>query len=115
MITDTDVNKLKTIFATKDDLDESEARTAVAFVDVQRQITNVKEDTEELKETVGELKETVGELKETVVDLKEDVKDIRLQLHGMEQNIIRAINGIKEEQETQKKQIEKLNKAVFSN
>ncbi|PIZ24833.1 hypothetical protein COY48_00805 [Candidatus Collierbacteria bacterium CG_4_10_14_0_8_um_filter_43_86] len=98
MITDNDIKKLKTIFATKEDLkrfatkedlDESEVRTAFGFTDVQRQFTEVRSD---------------------ISELKSDVKDIRLQLHGMEQNIIGAIRELKEDHDVSKKRITKLEK-----
>ncbi len=121
MITDADVKKLKQTFvtkedlkrelnrfATKEDLEDLEIRTALGFTDTQKQISAIKSDTAELKTNHKEIK---GEFKV----MQENFKDVQQQMRGMEENIIRAINGIKEEQEIQKKQIEKINKAVFSN
>jgi chromosome segregation ATPase len=101
MITDTDVTKLKRTFATKEDLDQVELNTGAGFLDVQRQFSEVRGD--------------ISDLKADVTELKADVKDIRLQLHGMERNIISAINEIKEDHEITKKRVSKLERVAFAN
>ncbi len=124
MITDNDIKKLKTVFATKEDLkrfatkedlDESEARTAFGFADVQKQISELNEGQVVLSEKVQGLSGKVDDLSGKVDDLSDEVKEISQQMHGMEQNIISAIKGQSKEIEDVTKRVTKLESLAFSN
>lgn len=114
MITDNDIKKLKQTFvtkndlkkelnrfATKEDLEQLAINTGAGFLDVQRQFAEVRTD--------------ISELKSDVVELKDDFKDMKLQMYGMEKNIISAIQEIKEDHEVTKKRVIKLERLAFSN
>lgn len=115
MITDKDVEKLKGVFATKEELEQLEINTGKGFLDVQRQFAEVRSDISELKEGQIELKEGQAELMEGQTEMKEDIKDIRQQMAGMEQNIISAIHELKADQEDTKKRVTKFERLAISN
>ena len=69
----------------------------------------------EVRADISELKEGQVELKEGQVEIREDIKDIRLQMAGMEQNIIAAIREFKEDHEITKKRVTKLERLSLSN
>ncbi len=130
MITNKDIEKLKDVFATKEDLknfatkedlanevsklstkedlDESEARTAFGFTDVQNQLSL-------LKEGQYKLEEGQKELKEGQIEIIETLKDFQQQMEGMNKNIVSVINELKEDHETTKNRVTKLEKLAFSN
>lgn len=122
MITDNDVKKLKQTFVTKEDLEESESRTAFGFADVQKQLNVLTTNSTELKDNVAKLikgqsslEKRQSSLERGQAELKEEVKEIKLQMYGMEQNIIAAIHEIKEDHEVTKKRVTKLEKIALAN
>lgn len=106
--TKADIKKELTRFATKEDLEQVELNTGAGFLDVQRQFSEVRAD-------ISELKEGQAELMEGQTEMKGDIKDIRLQMAGMEQNIIAAIREIKDDHEVTKQRVTKLERLAFSN
>ena len=115
MITDKDITKLKSVFATKDDfksfakkedlnrfatkedLDKSEIRTAKSFEDVQKQIFRLEDDVSGLKKDVSSIKKDISGIKRDVSNLQEDVTDIKHNILTMEDNILGAINKLQVE------------------
>ena len=56
MITDADVKKLKSTFATKEELEKLDSRTAEGFVNVQEQLSDIKNTLLDMKDYIyGEL------------------------------------------------------------
>ena len=101
MITDNDIKKLKTVFSTKEEIEQVEINVGKGFLDSHRQFTEVRFD--------------ISELKGDVAELKDDFKDMKLQMHGMEKNIISAIRDLKEDHETTKQHVTKLERVAFAN
>ncbi|MFA5933592.1 MAG: hypothetical protein WCV81_05685 [Microgenomates group bacterium] len=69
MITDTDIKKLKTVFATKDDLNQVKKvvdNLAVEVVDIKHDIAEMKENMttkEETRQVLGMVESVLGEVK----------------------------------------------------
>ena len=132
MITDKDVKKLKEVFATKNELEKLDARTAAGFLDVQEQLNGIKQDVSGLKQDIGGLKQDVSDLKQDVSDLKQDVSDLKQDVSEiknnmltMEDNIVGAIHNLQIENsvtatyrpkiEDHEKRISKLEKLQYAN
>lgn len=111
MITDKDIVKLKEVFATKEDLEKLDLKTASSFADNEKRITKI--DVE------------ISSLKKDVSSLKKDVSEIKDHLLTMEDNILGAINKIQNENaitstyrpklENHEQRISKLETVVLSN
>jgi chromosome segregation ATPase len=119
MITDADIKKLRLErFATKEELEKLNARTAEGFSDVQGQLndiktdlSNVKEDVSILKQDVSGLKQDVSEIKSTLLDMKDYIYS---ELHNMRiENKVTATYQPKIEDHEQR--ITKVESIVFAN
>lgn len=75
MITDQDVDKLKQVFATKDDMMDLKQDIS----SLKQDVSGLKQDVSTLKQDVSGLKQDVSTLKQDVSDLKQDISEIKLE------------------------------------
>jgi len=115
MISENDINKLKTVFVTKGDLEESESRTAYGFAEVQKQLNILTTDTEELKSGLTEVRDGLTEVRTGLKDLSEEFGEMKQQMSGMEKNIIAAIHDLKDDLVITKKRVTKLENIILAN
>ena len=97
MITDTDITKLKKVFATRDELigvksDVAELKTDVAglkvdVAELKTDVAGLKVDVAELKTDVAGLKVDVAELKTDVAGLKVDVAELKTDVAGLKVDV----------------------------
>lgn len=68
MIADADIKKLKLErFATKEELEKLDSRTAEGFLNVQGQLTEIKEEISEMKGNISDLKNTMLTIQDNLV------------------------------------------------
>lgn len=103
MITDKDVNKLKTIFSTKEELEELDIRTAKGFADTQKQIS-------ELSSQIADLDKKFVTKDEFVTFEDHILGEIRTLF---QENLVNSSH--KREINDHEARITKVEKAVFSN
>jgi archaellum component FlaC len=131
MITDVDVKKLnlerfltkkdfkKEIgkYATKDALEKLDARTAEGFLNVQNQLSEIKEDLSGVKEDLSGVKEDVTSLKEDVKDIKNTLLNMQDKIYGelLKLNIENKVTSTyKPRIEDHEKRITKVESVVFA-
>ncbi len=88
MITDADVKKLEKTFATKEELEKLETRTAEGFTDVQTQLNEIKQDLSGVKTDVSCLKTDVSCLKTNVSCLKTDVSCLKTDVSEIKNTLL---------------------------
>lgn len=82
MITDADVKKLKRTFATKEELEKLDSRTAEGFLNVQNQLNEIKEDISGMKGDISGIKGDISGMKGDISDLKNTMLTIQDNLVG---------------------------------
>lgn len=73
MITDADVKKLKRTFATKEELEKLDSRTAEGFLNVQNQLNEIKEDISGIKGDISGMKGDISDLKNTMLTIQDNL------------------------------------------
>ena len=111
MITDADVKKLEKTFATKEELEKLETRTAEGFTDVQTQLNEIKQDLSGVKTDVSCLKTDVSEIKNTLLTMQDKIYGELRNLHI--ENQVTATYRPKIENHEQR--ITKVETVVFAN
>ncbi len=118
MITDKDIVKLKEVFATKEDLEKLDLKTASSFAENEKRFSKIDA-------TLAEHDKKFTKIDKDIATLKKDVSEIKDHLLTMEDNILGAINKLQNENaitstyrpklENHEQRISKLETVVLSN
>ena len=106
MITTSDINKLKTVFATKDDL-----------LEVKKDIVVIKKDIVGIKKDVVDIKKDIVGVKKDIIGVKNDIRDVISGIHtiiemvGEEKTKNKEHDDILEQHE---RRLDKIEDKVFS-
>jgi chromosome segregation ATPase len=73
MITNADVKKLESTFATKEELEKLDARTADGFSNVQTQLNRIDNTISEIKVDLSEVKEEISEIKNHMITMEDHI------------------------------------------
>ena len=99
MITDKDIEKLKSVFATKDDLEKHEIRTGESFIEVTNKIDNLENRFDGLENRFDSLENRFDGLENRFDNLENQFKDLKNEVLNMEDHIIQELKSMQLEQQ----------------